>query len=546
MNAHKLSETWKRAKVGLFGAVAVAATALALAGCGGGGTSLGNGSSSSTSGGATADSSTPVHGGNLTVDTVTPQLDLDIDTTSDNESIWALENIAEGLYRNANNGKSVIPWLATGYTVSSNKLVWTFNLRHGVRFSNGQTMTSKDVAWSLNWAAGPKDAANNYVDAAFRTVETDGPYKVKIITKEPWAPLLADLAMYANDIFPANLNGESRSQFFQNPIGTGPFKIATWQKGQYMKLVRNPDYWQKGKPYLDSVTLQAVGDSNTRMDQLKGGQAQVIEDVPFQLISSLRQTSGIKVGLFPSSRIDYVTMNQLEKPFANLHVRLAITHAINRAAIMKAVFAGYGQTANSPYMPILKYYTPVNIPAYSLAQAKQQLAQSPYPHGGFTVKFLSASGDPIQGPVSQIIQAELAKLNIHVQIETLDPSAVQAQEQAFHYGMRETYWTNDIIDPDEYTAFTLCGSYKNCGGVYANFTHFNDPEINRLTLLGERTLDGPARQHIYEEIQRLAAQQMPMIWLGYSPFAYGYSDKVHGFVVSTQGNAHYEDVWLSK
>lgn len=521
---------------------AVAACAgLVLAGCDGGGQQLGASGGGATPAGSSA---TPVRGGNLTLDTETPALDFDIDTTNDNESIWALEDMAEGLYSNSANGRSVIPWLATGYTLSSSKLVWTFNLRRGVKFSNGHPMTSKDVAWSIEQAAGPKDVSNNYVDAAIKKVVTDGPYKVKIITREPWAPLLSDLAMYANDIFPANLDGESRARFFQDPIGTGPFKLARWVKGQYVKLDRNPYYWQKGKPYLNSLTLQAVSDSNTRMVQLKGNQAQAIEGVPFQLISSLKSTSGIDVGLFPSSRIDYITMNEQDKPLANVHVRLAVAYALNRPAIMKSVFAGYGKTANSPFMPILKYYTAADLPAYDLAEAKKQMAESPYPHGGFTVKFLAASGDLIQTPVAQIVQSELAKLGIHVQIETLDPSAVQQEEQSFHYGMRETYWTNDIIDPDEYTAFTLCGSAKDCGGVYANFTHFNDAQINHLTLAGERTLNTADRAAIYKQIQQLAARQIPMVWLGYSPFAYAYSSAVHGFVVTTQGNTHFENVWL--
>jgi peptide/nickel transport system substrate-binding protein len=526
-------------------ALAVAATLLALIAVGRGTSQAAVTGAHTASAQAASSSSTPQHGGNLTVDIPTSPQDFDIDTTSDNESIWALQDVAESLFSNAANGHSVTPWLATSDKLSANKLVWTVQLRHGVRFSNGQTMTSKDVAWSLMQAAGPKDGANNYVDAAIKSVTPDGRYAVKIITKEPWAPLLSDLAMYANAIFPANLLGQSRSQFFQDPIGTGPFKISKWAKGQYLKLVRNPYYWQQGKPYLDSLTLNTVADSNTRIVQLKGAKAQVIEDAPFALLPSL-QAAGLKLGLFPSSRIDYVTMNEKEKWFQDPHVRIAIAEALNRTAIMKAVFFGHGQVANSPFMPILEYYSQANLPLYNLKAAKAELAKSAYPHGGFTVQFLAASGDPIQSTVAQIIKAELAPLGIKVQIQQLDPSEVQAEEQSFHYGMRETYWTNDIVDPDEYTSFTLCGSASKCGGVYANFTHFDNPTIDKLTLQGETTLNPAKRAAIYKQIQQLAAQQMPMIWLGYSPFSYAYGSTVHGLYVETQGNTHYENVWLSK
>ena len=184
-----------------------------------------------------------------------------------------------------------------------------------------------------------------------------GAYAVKITTKQPWAPLLADLALFANAIFPDHYLGQSRAQFFQHPVGTGPFEFDQWVKGQYLRLKRNPHYWQAGKPYLDTITYQAVSDANTRVVQLRGGQAQIIEQAPFALLSSL-QSSGYQLGLFPSTRIDYVTMNELFKPFKDPHVRMAIPRRSNRPAIMKSVFFGHGQVANSPLMPNVDYYSP--------------------------------------------------------------------------------------------------------------------------------------------------------------------------------------------
>ena len=492
----------------------------------------------------TASPGTPRHGGTLVADIPTSPLDFDIDTTADNESIWALQDMAESLYSNAANGRSVVPWLATGHTVSRDKLVWTFFLRHGVRFSDGRPMTARDVVWSITQAASPRDAANSYVDAAIKSVVAEGRYAVRITTREPWAPLLSDLAMYANAIFPDHFLGESRSTFFAHPIGTGPFEMRAWSKGQYLKLVRNPDYWQPGKPYLHGLTLQTVQDTNTRMVQLRGDEAQVAEQAPFALLSSLH-SAGLKVGLFPSSRIDYVTMNEKLAPLKDPRVRMAIAEAMNRPEIMKAVFFGHGRVADSPFMPILRYFRPVGLPAHNLARAKAEMASSSYPHG-FSLEFLAAAGDPIQAPIAQIVAAELAPLHIRVQIRQLDPSEVQAEEQAFHFGMRETYWTNDIVDPDEYTSFTLCGSGPKCGDVYANFTHFDNAAIDRLTLRGERTLNPVARAAIYDRIQTIAAREIPMVWLGYSPFSYVYTPSVRGLHVYTQGNTHYENVWLSR
>ena len=510
------------------GAVVAALLVTALAaGCGGA-----SGGEGATAGGA------PVRGGNLVIDIATPQQDFDVNTTSDNESIWTYDQVAQTLYSNGPDGRSLLPALATGYTLSASRLLWTFQLRHGVRFSTGAPMTSRDVVFSIRQALDPASTWK-FIDAPIRSVAAAGPYTVVITTKSPWAPLLADLALFANAIVPAGFGGKTRVQFFARPVGTGPFEIASWTRGQSLKLVRNPYYWQPGKPYLSSVTYNAVSDASTRVVQLEGGQAQIIESAPFAQLDSLR-SSGYQLGLFPSTRVDYVTMNELFKPFRDPRVRLAISEALDTRAIMQAVFFGHGQAANSPFMPTVSYYSPVGLHTGNLARARTELAGSSYPRGGFTVDFITGSGDPVQTAVAQIVQSELAPLNIAVKIRQLDPSQVTAQEQSFRFGMRETYWTMDIIDPDEYVSFVLDGT----GGAYANWTHFDDHAIDSLTGQAETTFSAATRQSLYTQIQRLAAADAPVAWLGYSPYDYVASGAVRGFDVYPEGNAHLEDVWL--
>jgi peptide/nickel transport system substrate-binding protein len=512
-------------------AAATALAALLAAGCGGGAGAAGT---PAQPGGA------PVRGGNLVIDIATPQQDFDVNTTSDNESIWTYDQVAQTLYANGPDGKSLVPELATSYVVSGDKLQWTFQLRHGVRFSTGAPMTSKDVVFSIDQALNPKSIWN-FIDAPIKSVAAAGPYTVVITTKTPWAPLLADLALFANAVIPDNFGGQTRTRFFSHPVGTGPFRIASWTRGQSLRLVRNPYYWQPGKPYLNSVTYNAVSDASTRVVQLKGGQAQIIEAAPFAQLAALK-AAGYQLGLFPSTRIDYVTMNELDKPFRDPRVRLAISEALNTRAIMQAVFFGHGQAADSPLMPDVSYYNPVGLHTGNLAVAKRELAGSSYPHGGFSVDFIAGSGDPVQTTVAQIVQAELKPLNINVRIRQLDPSQVTAQEQSFHFGMRETYWTMDIIDPDEYVSFVLDGT----AGAYANWTHFNDPVIDKLTREAEVTFSSATRQALYTQIQQRAAADAPIVWLGYSPYDYVYSSAVHGFDVYPEGNAHLENVWLSR
>lgn len=483
----------------------------------------------------------PVRGGNLVIDTATPSQNFDVNQTSDNESIWPYDEMAETLYVNGADGKTLKPWLATSYTLSKDKLHWTFQLRHGVRFSNDKPMTAKDAAFSITQALNPKSTWS-FVDTAIKSAKATGPYTLVVTTKYPWAPLVADLALFTNAVIPADFGGQTRAQFFQHPVGTGPFMFSKWVKGQYLKLVRNPYYWQTGKPYLDSVTYKAVADDNTRVVQLRGGQVDIVESAPFALLSSLK-SEGFQLGLFPSTRIDYVTMNELNAPFKDVHVRRAISYAIDRSAIIHSIFFGQGTVANSPVMPQVPYYiSDAGVLPYSLAKAKAEMAKSKYPTGGFTVDFIAGSGDQVQTGVAQIVQNDLKPLGITVKIRQLDPSQVTTQEQSFHYGMRETYWTMDIADPSEYTSFTFDGK----AGSFANFTHFDDPVVDRLDTQATRTFDKAKRAALYAQLQKRVAADAPIVWIGYSPYRYIYSSKVHGYLVYPEGNAHLENVWLSK
>jgi peptide/nickel transport system substrate-binding protein len=134
-------------------------------------------------------------------------------------------------------------------------LSWTFNLRHGVEFSNGQEMTSADVKFSVLRVGAKADNPWTFINADIAKITTPSKFQVTITTKTPWAPLQADMALFANGVIPNNYAGEKPSVFWQHPIGTGPFMVKQWIKGNELELVKNPHYWQKGKPYLDGVNF---------------------------------------------------------------------------------------------------------------------------------------------------------------------------------------------------------------------------------------------------------------------------------------------------
>jgi len=504
-----------------------------LAACG-----SGSSSSPSSSGGSAG---APVHGGNLVIARTADSQSMNNTTVFDNESIWIFEQIMQPLYTVTPNGKGVMPWLATGYTVSPNKKTYTFTLRKGVKFSNGKPMTSADVKFSIDQASAAAKGWG-YINTAIKSVSAPSPETVVVNLKYPWAPLLADLSLFSNAIIPANYDGQTETQFYQHPIGTGPFKWDYWHKSSALKLVRNPYFWQQGKPYVDSVTWTDVPSDNTRELQLKGGQAQVDEFPAWSTVSSLKATSGVTMNLFNSTMTDYLAFNEKAKPLQDVHVRRAISYAINRAALVKAVLFGNGHPANSLFPPQVPYYQPATQGLqYNLTAAKAEMAKSSVPHG-FTTTILVSSGFSDYKTIATILQSELKPLGINLKIQTLDPNTANLDQQSLKYDMIQTYWTMDIPDPDELATFAVDPN----SGAKSFFTAYNNPTVVTATHKAEETLTTSARQALYNTVQSQSAADAFMAFLYYSPYAYATTSNVHGFFVTPLGNYHLENVWMSK
>jgi peptide/nickel transport system substrate-binding protein len=499
------------------------------------GTACSNNGSTSTGTGEQA------AGGDVTIVRKGDSLSMDNTMVFSNDSIWVFQQMYESLYEVTPDGKGVQPLLAESHTVSEDKLTWTFKLKQGVTFSNGQPMTSADVKFSLDKARSTKGGWE-FLDVAIKSVSAPDEGTVVVKTKYPWAPLLADLANFNNAVLPKDYAGKSKEDFLKAPIGTGPFKWDHWTKGSEIKLVKNATYWDKGKPALDSVTWKVVPDDNARTVQIQGGQAQINQEPPFSSIEQLKGQPGIAVTLFPSTRTDYVMMNQKEKPYDDVHVRRAISYALDREAMVKTLLFGNGTPANSFLMPNVPFYD-ASTPGlqYDMAKAKEELAQSSVPDG-FKTTFLASSGDTTDAAIAQILQSSLKELGITVDIQNTDPSAARDLQNAQKYQISHSYWTMDIADPDELVTFAVDPD----AGSRSFYTGYRNEQVIADTKEAQRTFDEATRQKLYSRIQKQAAEDAFLGFLYYSPFSYSYSDKVQGFQVYPTGNYHLEDVTLSQ
>jgi peptide/nickel transport system substrate-binding protein len=488
----------------------------------------------------TGTAAAPKRGGSITIARIEDSQSFDKTNVFQNESIWITEQINETLYSAGNDGKTLRPWLATSYTVSKDGTTYTFKLRPGVKFSNGKAMTSTDVKFSFDDAR--KQAKGwGYLDAAIKSITAPDPSTVVFHLKFRWAPFLADVGLFANGIIPNNFGGESRSAFYKHPVGTGPFMWDKRVVGKSVTLKRNPFYWQKGKPYLDSVTWTYVSDENTRELQLRGGQIQVDEFPPFNSITKLQHTNGVTMSLFPSTRTDYLDMNQGYAPLADVHVRRAISYAIDRKAIIKSVLFGHGQPANSFLPPQVPFYDPKSPGLqYDLAKAKAELAKSKFKNG-FKVELLVGAGAQVENAMGQIMQQAFKKLGIDLSFKTQDTSTEFQSIQQRKYQLGFSYWTMDIADPDELVTFAID---PDGGGASSFFTGYKNPTAINLSHRAQKEPNPAKRRQLYAQIQRIAANDAFLGFLYYSPFRWAYTTKLHGFYVQPLGNYHLEDAWL--
>lgn len=521
--------------------MAVAATVLAACSSSGPSNSSGSNAPANSTAGASA-AGTPVHGGNLVIDDAQDAKSMNNILTFDNTSIFIFEQIMQTLFTVTPDGTGTQPLLAQSYTVSPDKKTYTIKLKPGIKFSNGQPMTAADVKFSIDADTAHAKTGWGYINAAITSVEAPDASTVVITLKYPWAPLIADLSLFSNAVVPANYGGKTMDQFYQAPVGTGPFMWGQWKKGQFLKLVKNPTYWQKGEPYLDSVTFNVVPDSNTRSLQVEGGQADVDTYPDWPSFQQLQSNSSVVAKTFPSTELYYVTMNEKAKPFQDVHARRAISAMIDRKAIVKAALLGHGTPANSLLMPGVPFYqksTPGIMLDASLA--KTELAASSVPNG-FDTTLIIPSGDQSQLTIAQLLQSELKPYKINVKIQQLDPTAWHNATETDHYEMSISAWTMDIPDPDEWTSFAIDPS----SGAHSAFSWYNNPAVISLNHQAETTVDKTQRAKIYDQLQNQVAKDAPFAFLYYAPYAYALSKKLQGFDVTPLGNFPLQAVWKSK
>jgi len=482
----------------------------------------------------------PRRGGTLNFGRQTGPTQLDPANSIVEGDVYTLDKIFEPLYVTSPTGQ-LTPWLAQGHTVSSDGKTWTFSLRPGVKFSDGKPVTAADVVFSIHRAKIAPTGPLSFLDFAIKSLKATDSHTVTFQLSQPWAPFLSDISVFANSILPADFGGQSEAAFFANPIGTGPFTLKSFVKGGNAVLVRNKNYWQSGKPYLDEVNFSYIPEDSQRVEQLKGGEVDVISAVPPAQVSGLKSDSSLLLNEFGSWAVDLLFFNEKVPQYKDRHVRRAINLAINIPLLAKVTTFGTAQPGNSFFPPSLQYYAKVPTLSYSVSAARAELAKSAYPHG-FSTSILVPSGNTQYVQAATVIQSQLKVLNIDVSIRGLDDAAYTAAFEAFNYEAMINGATNDISDPDEMASFQVD---VQDGGSHSFWTYYDDPSAIALVREAETTFDSAKRAALYARIQAIVAQDAPYIALDYPPNIYAWLPNLKNFAVNPGGAYRLEDVWLT-
>ncbi|MCW2983002.1 MAG: transporter substrate-binding protein [Conexibacter sp.] len=534
-------------KTGLVTIAGVLAT-LALSACGGGGGGAKTATLSDAANAAAADcQGTPVNGGSLVYARQAETQSINpLDARNGNGDIFADNLIYGGLVRSDPKGSTDIqPALADKWTVSNGGKTYTFHLRDGIKFSNGQPVTAEDVKFSLDRFGNPKtNAIMSSVAVGYGTSKVVDPSTIRFDLKQPVASFLYNISIFPAFIVPKDLVEQQGAAFWKKPVGTGPFTVKEFVRGSHITFAKNPNYWEAGKPYLDTVRYNFAVDANSRIVALRGGTAQIMDGVPFSQITSLQ---GDKKVVVQSAKVPLflgLWLNHERKPLADLNVRKAIQTALDRELMNKSIFRGLGKIPNSVLMS-LRYDAPasgVKPYPYDVTAAKAYMAKSAYPKG-FSTTLQYPSGYDYYKQLGLLMQQELAAIGIKVKLREIDGATATANWSSQKYDMTFPFasFTSDVTVPDEYSDFLA--DYGN--GLKGFFSSWRDPKIQAMVLDFTKTIDEGQRAQKWPKIQQALMDATPVINVMNLPFVNAHAATTCGTAVDALGSDHLEDTWLA-
>lgn len=440
----------------------------------------------------------------LVIDEANPPSTMDSGLQYDQDTIYIYRNIYDQLLQRNTSTLRIEPWVATSWANPSPD-VWTFTIRKGIKFTNGEALTAQDVAFSLNRIlqpsfASPQDSNYSYITSATASGST-----VTITTANP-SPAILDYLANLSIVPEQYVQQVGEASFKLHPVGSGPYKLVEWNQGTDVVLKANNSYWG-GKPLYQTVTYRSVSSEETRLSDVESGVAQIAVDMtPADAVTAKGSTS-VKVIATPTEAVGYLAFNVLGagQPTQSTLVRHAIIDAIDYQQIIAHVEDGYAKPVNSVSTPVqFGYDASLPAPQYNPTQAKALLAQYGNPHPVLTF----ATSPVYPATLIAAVQAELEAVGFTVNIVSTDQPTYlsKVQSPAHAWGsIRYGAWDCTCGDVDG-TIYPLF----HTGSIWASYSN---SQFDSLVAAARGTLNSSTRLSDYKQAFSMLASDPPAVGL---------------------------------
>jgi peptide/nickel transport system substrate-binding protein len=448
-----------------------------------------------------------------------------------------------------NTGK-LVPRLATSWEVAPDALTYTFHLRQGVTWQDGQPFTADDVKFTYESFVNP--SVNSISTSGWSNIDrldTPDPYTVVYHLKSIYAAFLETVA--PQPLVPRHILGKSKDfnkdPYNRMPIGTGPFQVTEWKSADHITLTAYPNYWG-GKPKLDRIIFRIVPDQTTLLNQLKTGEVNLAYGMNAQQIGDMQKISNHDLSNLAGLQWYHIDLKQVGF-LRETVVRQALDYATPKKQIVQSILRGAGDVAYGDQSPISWAYEPnVTHHDYDIAKAKQMLADDGFTPGSdgtlqkggtpFVMTLYATSGDPVTQQAVQVIDSAWAQLGIKMNPPGFQDANALYSPNGPQFNKNMTgllyswYNTNDPSDTYFWNSSQIPTNPQGGGGniiCYYNKFSFQD-QIDQLTNAQDATVDKAKRKEILSQIQKLLADQVPDIFLWWNHLISSSPKNFHGWL----------------
>lgn len=499
----------------------------------------------------------PRRGGKLVLAITTDPSTLNCGIESSQIVATVTTQIYSGLVH-LDEGSRAHPELAQSWDISPDGRTYTFRLRENVRWHDGMPLTSADVKYSFENLVGKYNARGREAYRNISQIETPDKRTVIVRLKRPYSPFMEILSAHDGCIMPKHIyegtDVMKNPHNLKNPIGTGPFKLKEWMRGSHITLVRNENFFKKGRPFLDSLIFRIIPNAASRAIAFETGEVQAItgsQSFPYQQLDRLKKLPNIILKDIGSPSVIGLHFNFKGNPIlAKREVRMAIAHAIDREFIVEHGFRGSGKLIDSIIPAGIPWAYNPEVPKYphSLERANALLDQAGYPRRErtrFSLRLAFESGNANSERPSEIVREQLRKAGIDVQLERLERSVMLSK--VFEKYDYDLWW--GPLTTRGHPALGVARLYTTSsitGKPFTNFTRYSNPRVDELFDLAVTTTNRAEMVKAYREIQEIIMRDLPSIPVADRLQPNIIRDEFRGAFTSSETYERMDEVWWTK